>query len=276
MSLVAEMFSYPFMVRACIVGTLVALCAALLGVSLVLKRYSMIGDGLSHVAFGALAVASVTHTAPLAVSIPVVMIAAFLLLRLSEGESLRGDAAVALVASASLAIGVFVISMSSGMNTDVNNYLFGSILGMSDADMMLSVAVSFVVLVLFTVFYHRIFAVTFDEAFARATGVNAGAYTTLIALLTALVIIVGMRLVGALLISSLIVFPPLTSMRVHKSFKRVTVSSAVLSVLCLWVGLVVSYVFSTPTGASIVLCNVVAFCVHWLWSALRSRRKESS
>ncbi|MDY4610432.1 MAG: metal ABC transporter permease [Sphaerochaetaceae bacterium] len=262
--LLQDMFSYPFMLRALIVGTLVALCSSLLGVSLVLKRYSMIGDGLSHVGVGALAVATALNMAPLAVAIPVVVLSAFLLLRISENGNIKGDAAIALISTGALAIGVTVISMTTGMNTDVYNYLFGSILSMSKTDVALSVALSIIVLVLFILFYNRIFAVTFDESFAKATGTNASLYNMLIALLTALIIVLGMRMMGALLISSLILFPALTSMRLCKRFKTVVVSSAIISVLCLWAGMTISYAYATPTGASIVLCNIAVFLLYWL------------
>ncbi len=257
------------MVRALTVGALVALCAALLGVTLVLKRYSMIGDGLSHVGFGALAIATAMNAAPLAVAIPVVVLAAFLLLRLSENSKLKGDAAIALISTGALAIGVTVISMTTGMNTDVYNYLFGSILSMSQGDVVLTVCVSLVVLVLFVLFYNRIFAVTFDETFARATGTNAGLYNMLIALLTALVIVIGMRMMGSMLISSLIVFPAVTSMRVCKTFRSVIISAAIVSVVCFLIGLTISYLYATPTGASIVLCNIAAFFLYLVVSKIR-------
>lgn len=244
-----------------IVGVLVALCAALLGVSLVLKRYSMIGDGLSHVGFGALALALAMGWAPMAVAVPVVVVAAFLLLRLSETSKIKGDAAIGLISSSALAGGVVVISLSSGMNADVNGYLFGSILAMSDGDVLLSVILSIVVLVLFVVFYNKLFAVTFDESFARATGTRAGVYNMLIALLTALTIVVGMRVMGAMLISSLVIFPALTAMRVCRSFKAVVITAAAVSVVCLAAGLVASFTFDTPAGASVVLANLAAFLV---------------
>lgn len=205
--LLRELLSYSFLQRAFLVGIIVALCSALLGVSLVLKRYSMIGDGLSHVGFGALSIAMAMNFAPLKVSVPVVVLSAFLLLRISENSKIRGDAAIAIISSSSIAIGVLVTSLTTGMNTDVYNFLFGSILAMSREDVILSVALSAVVLLLFLFFYHRIFAVTFDENFARATGTNAGLYNMLIALLTAVTIVVGMRIMGSLLISSLIIFP---------------------------------------------------------------------
>jgi len=208
-----KMLSYPFMQRALVVGILVSLCAALLGVSLVLKRYSMIGDGLSHVGFGSLAIAAALGFAPLAFTIPVVVLAAFLLLRMNESSKIKGDAAIGLISSSALAIGVITVSWSSGMNTDVNNYMFGSILAMSDEDVVLSVVLSIVVLILFVLYYNRIFAVTFDETFAKATGVRAEVYNMLLAFLTAITTVLGMRMMGALLISSLLIFPALTSMR---------------------------------------------------------------
>ena len=256
-----EMLSYPFMMRAIVVGVLVALCSSLLGVSLVLKRYSMIGDGLSHVGFGALAIATATNWAPLTVSIPLVLAAAFFLLRLSEDSRIKGDSAIALISTGSLAIGVMVISMTSGMNIDVYNYMFGSILAINSTDVILSVILSSVVLVLYLFFYSRIFAVTFDESFAKATGINAGMYNMLIALLTAVTIVLGMRLVGALLISSLIVFPAITSMRLFKSFRSVVISSAVISVVTFLTGIMASYISATPAGASVVTFNIILFFV---------------
>jgi len=263
MELIAELFSYNFIVRAVIVGVLVALCSALLGVTLVLKRYSMIGDGLSHVGFGTLAIAMSFQLAPLEVSIPVVLLAAFLLLRISENSKIKGDAAIALISSSSLAIGVIVISVTTGMNADVCNYMFGSILAMSKSDVYLSIAVAVFVLILYVLSYNRIFAVTFDESFARATGIKASRYNTLIAFLTAMVIVVGMRMMGAMLISSLIIFPALTAMRVFSSFKRVVICAAILSVACFFVGMTLSFAFSTPAGASVVIVNLAAFCLFW-------------
>ncbi|MDR1149400.1 MAG: metal ABC transporter permease [Spirochaetaceae bacterium] len=254
-----EMFSYSFLARAFIVGLLVSLCAALLGVSLVLKRYSMIGDGLSHVGFGSLAVATAFNLAPLAVSIPMVLAAAFLLLRLSENSKIKGDAAIAMISTGALAVGVVIISQTTGMNTDVCNYLFGSILAMTKSDVYLSITLSILVLILFIVFYNIIFSITFDETFVRSCGVNTGLNNMIIALLTAVTIVLGMRMMGALLISSLIIFPALTSMRLCKSFKTVTLCSAVVSVACYFIGLVISYLYAVPTGASVVILNIFTF-----------------
>ena len=259
--MLSTMFSYQFMVRALIVGLLVSLCAALLGVSLVLKRYSMIGDGLSHVGFGALAVATALGMAPMAVTIPVVVAAAFLLLRLSSTGRLKGDAAIAMISTGALAVGVIVLSLSTGMTSDVNNYLFGSMLAMSGEDVTLSVVLAAAVLMLFVLFYRRIFAVTFDETFARATGGHAEACNMLLALLTAVTIVMGMRVMGTMLISSLIIFPALTAMRVCRSFKSVTLCAAAVSVVCFFVGLCASYLLSTAAGATVVVANILAFLI---------------
>ena len=259
MSGLLSMFSYHFMQRALIVGILVSLCAALLGVSLVLKRYSMIGDGLSHVGFGALAVASAFHLAPLGVAVPVVVLAAVLLLRLRGNGRIKGDAAIALISSSALATGVIVVSVTSGMNTEVTSYLFGSILSLSRGDAILSVILSLAVLLLFVLFYPRLFAVTFDETFARATGTRAELYNTLLAVLTAVTVVLGMRMMGALLISSLIIFPALSAMRLCRSFRAVVLCAAVISVVCFVFGMTASYVFETPSGASVVAADLVAF-----------------
>ena len=266
-----EMFSYPFMVRAILVGTMVSLCSALLGVSLVLKRYSMIGDGLSHVGFGALAIAAAANAAPLTVAIPVVVLAAVLLLRISGSSKIKGDAAIALISTSALAVGVMVISMTTGMNTDVYNYMFGSILAMSSRDVRMSVLLSAAVLILYILFYHKIFAITFDETFALATGVKANLYNTLIAVLTAVTIVLGMRMMGALLISSLIIFPALTSMRVCRTFKSVVINSAVIAVVCLFIGITVSYVWATPAGASVVIVNIGALLIYTIVGAVKNK-----
>jgi len=258
---IINMLSYGFMQRALIVGVLVSLCAALLGVSLVLKRYSMIGDGLSHVGFGALAIASAFHLAPLAVATPVVVIAAVLLLRLRQSAKIKGDAAIAMISSSALAIGVVSVSVTTGMNTEVSSYMFGSILSLSRADTRLSVILSLAVLTLFILFYPRIFAITFDEDFSRATGTRTELYNTLLAVLTAVTVVIGMRMMGTLLISSLIIFPALAAMRVCRSFKAVVLGAALIAVVCFVAGVTASYFLETPTGASIVLADLAAFAI---------------
>ena len=261
MKLLMSMLAYPFIVRAFVVGSLVSLCAALLGVPLVLKRYSMIGDGLSHVSFGALAVALACGFAPLWFSIPVVMLAAFFLLRIAESSRVSADAAIAVLSASALATGVIVTSLTTGMTTDVDSYMFGSILAMSRADVALSVTLAAAVLSLFAAFYHQLFAVTFDEGFSRATGVRVGTDKTLLSLLTALTVVLGMRMMGAMLISSLVIFPALSAMRVFKRFRSVVLFAGGLSVGCFCMGLVGSYLLSTPVGATVVLCNLAVFLI---------------
>ena len=253
-SVLSDMMSYTFIVRAMIVGGLVALCSALLGVSLVLKRYSMIGDGLSHVAFAALTIAVAMNVAPLYISTPIVTVAAIILLRLSENSKIKGDSAIALISTVSIAIGVVVTALTKGMNTDVYSYMFGSILAMSESDVYMSIA---------------LFAVTFDESFAKATGTRADVYNMIIAVLTAITIVVGMRIMGTMLISSLIIFPALISMRNFKTFKSVIICSAIVSVVCFLLGIILSYLYSIPTGASIVLVNTVALILSYLIGELR-------
>lgn len=258
-SFIQEIFSYGFIVRAFIAGGLIALCSAILGVILVLKRYSMIGDGLSHVGFGTMAIAMAFNFAPLAVSIPVCVLAAFLLLRVSSSSKIKGDAAIALISSSSLAIGILVTSLTSGLNTDVTSFMFGSILAINKADVIISVILAVIVIGLFVIFYNKIFLVTFDENFATASGVKTNLYNALIAILTALTIVIGMRLMGAMMISSLIVFPALSAMRVFKSFFKVIICAVVISLVCFFVGIISSFVLSTPAGASIVVANLLAF-----------------
>ena len=271
MNVLSEMLSYPFMVRALFGGMLVSLCASLLGVSLVLKRYSMIGDGLSHVSFGALSIALAMGWSPLKVSIPVVVLAAFFLLRITENSRIKSDAAIAMISASSLAIGIIVTSLTTGMTTDVSSYMFGSILAMSREDVQFAAVLSMVVLGLYLFCYNKVFAVTFDESFAKATGVNVSLYNVLIAVLTAITIVIGMRMMGAMLISSLIIFPALTSMRVFKTFKGVILNSAILSVVCLILGVTISYVYATPAGASVVVVNMAMLAVYSVIGALKNR-----
>ena len=272
MNVLSEMLSYPFMVRALFGGMLVSLCASLLGVSLVLKRYSMIGDGLSHVSFGALSIALAMGWSPLKVSIPVVVLAAFFLLRITENSRIKSDAAIAMISASSLAIGIIVTSLTTGMTTDVSSYMFGSILAMTKEDVALSAVLCIIVLGLFVLCYNQVFAVTFDENFAKATGVNVGAYNMLISVLTAVTIVLGMRMMGAMLISSLVIFPCLTSMRVFKSFTSVVISSGILSLICFLLGIMASYQFSTPAGASVVVVNLIAFGLFSMWQVLGRKR----
>lgn len=261
MNFFAELFSYSFIVRAFIAGSLVAVCASLLGVPLVLKRYSMIGDGLSHVGFGALAIAMATGASPMVVAIPVTVLSSFLLLRVSSSNKMKGDAAIALISTSALAIGILVTSMTSGLNTDVTSYLFGSILAINKSDVVISIILACAVLLFFVFCYNQIFAVTFDETFSNASGIKTSIFNGVIAILTSLTIVVGMRLMGAMMISSLVIFPALSSMRVFTNFKSVMIFSCSISVVCFFVGIALSFAFSSPAGATIVVTNLLVFIV---------------
>ena len=271
MSIISEMMSYPFIVRALIGGVLVSLCASLLGVSLVLKRYSMIGDGLSHVSFGALSVALAAGWSPLKISIPVVVLAAFFLLRITERGKIKSDAAIAMISASALAIGIIVTSMTTGMTTDVSSYMFGSILAMSKEDVRFAAVLSVIVLGLFLFCYNKIFAVTFDAVFARATGIRTGLYNMLLAVLTSVTVVLGMRMMGALLISSLIIFPALTAMRVCKRYRSVILCAVAVSVVSFILGMTVSFLLATPAGASIVIVDIVLYFIFWLAGAVRGK-----
>ena len=254
-----EMLSYQFMTRALIVGVLISLCSALLGVSLVLKRYSMIGDGLSHVGFGSLAIATALGWAPMAVTIPAVMLSAFLLLRLNNRSKVGGESVIAMLSTGALAVGVIALTLGKGMTGSVSSYLFGSVLAMTGSDVSLTVVLSAGVLILFLLFYRPIFSITFDETFARATGNYAGKCNILLALMTALVIVLGMRVMGTMLISGLILFPPLSAMRLCRRYRQVTIVSGILSVVCYVVGLCVSYLADIPTGATVIVMNLLVY-----------------
>ena len=264
-----EMFSYSFMQRAILVGLLVSLCSSLLGVSLVLRRFSMIGDGLSHVGFGALAIATVFSFSPLIFTIPVVVIAAILILRINEKSKIGSDSAIALISSSSLAIGVMMISYVKGTNTDINNFLFGSLLAVGKNDAYFSIALSLVVLFSYILLYPRLYAVTFDPVFARSASIKADRYTTLLAILSALTIVLGMRMLGSLLISALIIFPCLSAKRISSTYKGVTILSAAISLAAFMVGITISYQLGTPVGASIVIIHLLVFIILSLFSFIK-------
>ena len=272
-------FSYPFVRYAFIVGLLIALCSSLLGVTLVLKRFSFIGDGLSHVAFGAMAVAAVTGiTNKMYLIIPVTVISAILLLRTGQNTKIKGDAAVAMISVGALAIGYMLMNLfpsSSNISADVCSTLFGStsILTLKKADVWLCTIMAAIVIAVFIIFYNKIFAVTFDENFSKATGIKSDAYNLLIAVITALIIVLAMNLVGSLLISALIIFPALSAMRLFKSFRGVIICSAVISVICAAVGILLSILFSTPVGSTIVTADIVVFLIFWITSAFTGRAK---
>ncbi len=261
---------YPFVQNALIAGVLIALCASLLGVTLVLKRFSFIGDGLSHVAFGAAAIAGILHlTNDMLLALPITILAAVLLLGGGKRRKMSGDAAVAMLSVGSLAVGYLLINLFSGsgnISADVCTSLFGStsILTLTTLDVVLCVSLSIAVILFFLLFYNKIFAVTFDENFARAVGTPAGVYNLLIAVVTAVIIVLAMNLVGSLLISALIIFPALSAMRLYKTFRAVTVCAAIVSVVCALLGILVSVVAGTPTGSTIVAADIAVFFVFTL------------
>ena len=258
-------FQYPFVWYALIVGVLVALCSSLLGVTLVLKRFSFIGDGLSHVAFGAIAIAAVLKLSNnMLLVLPVTIISAILLLRTGQNTKIKGDAAIAMISVGALAFGYLIMNVfkvSSNITGDVCTTLFGStsILTLEPVDVALSAVLSVVVIVVFIFFYNKIFAVTFDENFARAAGTNVNGYNLLIAIVIAVIIVLAMNLVGSLLISALVIFPALSAMRIFHNFRSVTVFSAILSVICALAGILTAILAGTPVGSTIVAVDVVAF-----------------
>lgn len=269
-------FAYPFIRYALIVGVLIALCSSLLGVTLVLKRFSFIGDGLSHVAFGALAIAAVLNLSNQMILVfPITIVCAILLLRTGQNTKIKGDAAIAMISVGALAIGYLIMNLfsaSSNVSGDVCSTLFGStsILTLTQGEVWLCAILSLVVIAIFILFYNKIFAVTFDENFALSAGTNANAYNLLIAIVIAVIIVLAMNLVGSLLISALVIFPALSAMRVFQNFRAVTICSAVLSVICAFLGILVSILASTPVGSTIVAVNIVAFALFCAVGKLKS------
>lgn len=266
-TLVDYFVKYPFVRYAFYVGLLIALCSSLLGVTLVLKRFSFIGDGLSHVAFGAMAVATITGlTNKMVIILPVTLLSAILLLRTGQNTKIKGDAAIAMISVGALAIGYMLMNLfpsSANITGDVCSTLFGStsILTLKKSDVTLCVIMAVIVIAVFLLFYNKIFAVTFDESFCKASGVNANAYNLIIAMITAAIIVLAMNLVGSLLISALIIFPALSAMRVFRSFRGVILCSAVISVLCAALGIILSILFSTPVGSTIVTADIAVFLI---------------
>ena len=267
-----EMFSYEFIVKALVVGVCISLCSSLLGVNMVLKNKSMIGDGLSHVAFGACAIAVCLNWAPLAFSIPIVMVASFLILKLSERSKVQGDSLIALLATSSLAIGYIVIH-TAGVNIDIENYLYGSIYGISNTELVLSICLLVVVLGAFIIFYNRIFSVTFDEEFSKSTGIKTELYNIIVSFLCSLTIVLGMKVMGTLLVSSLIVFPVLSSRQIFKSYKSVVISSGIIAVVCFIVGIVLNYNVDLPVGATIVVVNLAVFIIMLIIGKIMNRNR---
>ena len=275
----AMYLQYPNVRYALIVGVLVALCSSLLGVTLVLKRFSFIGDGLSHVAFGAMTVAAVLNLSnEMLLVLPVTILSAVLLLRTGQRAKIKGDAAIAMISVAALAFGYLIMNLfatSSNLSGDVCSTLFGSvsILTLSKREVWLCVALSVAVVIVFLLFYNKIFAVTFDEDFARAAGTRADRYNLLIAIVVAVIIVLAMNLVGSLLISALVIFPALSAMRLFRSFRAVTICSAVLSVLCAFLGIVISMLAGTPVGSTIVAVDAAAFALCYAAGMLKGGRR---
>lgn len=274
-----ELFQTPFIniiIKALICGILISICSALLGVNLVLKRYSMIGDGLSHVAFGAMTIAAVANLAPMAVALPITVISAVVILRANNSGKLKGDAAIAMISVSALALGYLLMniySTSSNLAGDVCSSLFGStsILTLTVFDVVLCTVLTLAVIICYLLFYRKFFAVTFDQDFASAVGINSNAYNTLLALVTAVIIVLAMKLVGALLISALIIFPSLTAMRLYNNFRSIVICSAICSAICTVVGIFVSCIISTPAGATIVAVDLLVYTIITVTSKIIKR-----
>lgn len=268
---ILELLSYPFLQRAFVVGSLIAISSSFLGIFLVLRRYSMIGDGLAHVSFATVALALLLNSSPLLVSIPIVVGASLLILKLSEENRIGGDAAIALVASTSLAIGVFISSLASGFNVDLFSYLFGSILIISKLDVYLSIILSVVVISTVLYFYHDMFAVTYDMDFAKVSGIKAQRINQLIAILTSITIVLGIRVVGTMLISSFIIFPTVIALKMQTGFKKTIALAVMFSLFSVIAGIFISIIFDFPTGATIVLLNALLFIITTLVSVITKK-----
>jgi len=263
-----EMMQYDFIQRAFLAGLIISICAALIGSSLVLRRQSMIGDGLSHVAFGAVAIAVAFGWAPLEFSIIAAIIAAFFILRLNENSKVNGDAAIAIISASALALGTFIVSIK-GVNIDLNAYLFGSILAISVRDLITCLILGAAIIAVFIVLHRQIFAITFDEVFAKSIGIKVNLYQSILAILCAITTVIGMKMLGALLISSLIIFPCLSAMCLSNTFRQNIIISVAISIVCFIAGLIASYIFATPTGATIVLVNLCVFLLCFIYNKLR-------
>lgn len=263
-----ELLTYPFVYRALIVGVLVSICAATLGVILVLKRYSLIGHGLADVGFASLSIAVVLGWSPMAVSMPIVIIASFIIMGISQSKKINGDIAIGMIATGALSVGVIVTALGSGFNVDVYNYMFGSILAMNDGDVILSLVLSIVVIGLFIVFYKPLFMITYDEAYGKAIGIPITRYQFLLSFLTGLTVVIGMRMMGTLLISSLIIFPAIIARKLVKSFKMLILVSAILSVITFVIGMLASFVLDLPTGACIVAVNIILLIITTLYKKI--------
>lgn len=268
-----KLLAYAFVQRALIVGLLIAISSSFLGIFLVLRKYSMIGDGLAHVSFATVALALVLNQSPLIISIPIVSLASLLILKLSEENRIGGDAAIGLIASTSLAIGVFIASVSNGFSIDLSSYLFGSILIISQSDVYLSMILTFLIVTLVVVFYQDLFAMTYDLDYAKVSGRQTKRLNQLISILTAITIVLGIRVVGTMLISSLIIFPTVTALRLSKGFKSTIIWAVIISIFSVITGIVLSVVLDFPTGSSIVLINAMLFGVVSFFAHLKGQNQ---
>ena len=260
-NLILEALQYDFILRAILVGSLIALSSSFLGIFLVLKKQSMIGDGLAHVSFATIAIALLLNKSPLLVSIPLVILSSFLILKLNEKASLHGDAAIGLISSFAVALGVLISSVAKGFNVDLFSYLFGSILVISKLDVILSIILSILVIFLIILFYNNLFAISYDEEFAEVIGLNSKGMNYLIAVLTSITVVLGIRVVGTMLISSMIIFPTVTALQVSKGFKDTILISGIVSISSVILGTFISYILNIPTGATIVIINSIFFVI---------------
>lgn len=268
---VITILSFDFVQRAFLGGLLISLCCALLGVTLVLKRFSMIGDGLSHISFGALAVSTVLGISPMKFTVPVVIIAAILLLKIRNNSNINGESAIAMISVSSLAIGVLLVSNTTGGNADIYNYMFGSMLALKNSDVAIVAILSLAILLIYILTYNKMFVSTFDEKFAKSVGINTSFYNSFIAVLSALVIVTGIKMIGSMLISALIIFPALTAMKVFKTFKTVVVCSVVVSILNFLFGMIISVILDTPSGATIVVTDVIIYVLFGIFSKILNK-----
>jgi ABC-type Mn2+/Zn2+ transport system permease subunit len=271
LSQITEALQYDFILKALLVGSLISICCSFLGVFLVLKKLSLIGDGLAHVSFATIAIALFLSMSPLLVSIPLVILASFLILKINEKAQVHGDAAIGLVSSLAVAIGVLISSLGKGFNVDLFSYLFGSILVIGDLDVWFSIILSIVVILTILVFFNKLFAITYDEEFSRVIGINTKALNYLLSILTSITIVLGIRVVGTLLISSLIIFPTVTALQVSKGFKATILISSIVSVSCVLIGVLASFVLNFPAGATIVLLNAVCFATFFSFRKIQHR-----
>lgn len=268
-SLIGEAIQYDFIQRAILAGSLIAISCSFLGIFLVLNKYSMIGDGLAHVSFATMAIAMVLGKSPLFISIPLVTLSSFLILKLNERADIHGDAAIALISSLSVAVGVLIASVSNGFNVDLFSYLFGSILLIGKTDVILSVILSIVVILVTVLNYNSLFSVTYDEEFSKVNGLNPKKLNYIILILTSITVVLGIRIVGTMLISSLIIFPTVTALQLSKGFKETIFISTIVSVISVIIGTFMSYIFDFPTGASIVIINAIFFMLSFLVSRFK-------